>query len=125
MGVIEKLTRAGTFNTAALLREIADLALMSTSWTPPAAIDPLALELQSDFRFAPIGRRTLSSIERSEILRGGLIREAFPYGDVDPRKKNPASRAGSGVERTKVCAARQSGAVHQRAHLFNNAEWMA
>ncbi|MBI5398867.1 hypothetical protein HZB03_05375 [Candidatus Woesearchaeota archaeon] len=28
-----------------------------TSWTPPAAIDPLALDLKSDFRFAPIGRR--------------------------------------------------------------------
>ncbi|MBI5397836.1 hypothetical protein HZB03_00065 [Candidatus Woesearchaeota archaeon] len=51
---------------------------------PTAAIDPLALELQSDVRCAPIGRRTVSSIERSEILRGGLIREALPYGEVGP-----------------------------------------
>ncbi|MBI5398743.1 hypothetical protein HZB03_04735, partial [Candidatus Woesearchaeota archaeon] len=28
-----------------------------TRGTPPAAIDPLALDLKSDFRFAPIGRR--------------------------------------------------------------------
>ncbi|MBI5398583.1 hypothetical protein HZB03_03910 [Candidatus Woesearchaeota archaeon] len=72
---------AVTLTATAFSREMDNYSFTPTSWTPPAAIDPLALDLKSDFRFASIGRRTLSSIERSEILRCGLIREALPYGE--------------------------------------------